>query len=179
MCLPENYNLKYYYYHLLSWPGVSFVAEDEKGRIVGYVLAKMDNDDDGDGGARPHGHITSLAVRRSHRKLGIATLLMEQAELAMVEAYDAAFVSLHVRYTNRAGLTLYERTLGYKKDKLEVKYYADGEDAWAMKKDLSHLGGKGALALDDAGCPRRAAKLTDAERAEAEKAARAAASKSR
>lgn len=40
-CLPENYNMKYYLYHALSWPQISFVAEDHKGRIVGYVLAKM------------------------------------------------------------------------------------------------------------------------------------------
>ena len=40
-CLPENYQMKYYYYHLMSWPQLSFVAENEHGRIVGYVLAKM------------------------------------------------------------------------------------------------------------------------------------------
>jgi len=40
-CLPENYQLRYYFYHALSWPGLSQVAEDYKGRIVGYVLAKM------------------------------------------------------------------------------------------------------------------------------------------
>src|SRR6202042_1217968 len=28
-------------YHALTWPQISFVAEDPKGRIVGYVLAKM------------------------------------------------------------------------------------------------------------------------------------------
>lgn len=28
-------------YHALTWPQVSFVAEDHKGRIVGYILAKM------------------------------------------------------------------------------------------------------------------------------------------
>jgi hypothetical protein len=28
-------------YHALTWPRISFVAEDHKGRIVGYVLAKM------------------------------------------------------------------------------------------------------------------------------------------
>ena len=33
--------MKYYFYHALSWPQLSYVAEDEKGRIVGYVLAKM------------------------------------------------------------------------------------------------------------------------------------------
>ena len=41
LCLPENYQMKYYFYHLLSWPQLSYVACDEKQRIVGYVLAKM------------------------------------------------------------------------------------------------------------------------------------------
>jgi peptide alpha-N-acetyltransferase len=40
-CLPENYQLKYYMYHALTWPQLSYVAEDADGRIVGYVLAKM------------------------------------------------------------------------------------------------------------------------------------------
>jgi len=26
-CLPENYNMKYYYYHMLSWPQLLHVAE--------------------------------------------------------------------------------------------------------------------------------------------------------
>lgn len=40
-CLPENYQMKYYFYHLLSWPNLSYVAEDTNNKIVGYVLAKM------------------------------------------------------------------------------------------------------------------------------------------
>ena len=28
-------------YHGLSWPQLSYVAEDDKGKIVGYVLAKV------------------------------------------------------------------------------------------------------------------------------------------
>jgi hypothetical protein len=28
-------------YHALSWPQLSYVAEDHRGRIVGYVLAKL------------------------------------------------------------------------------------------------------------------------------------------
>lgn len=35
LCLPENYQMKYYFYHGLSWPQLSYVAEDEKGHIVG------------------------------------------------------------------------------------------------------------------------------------------------
>lgn len=63
LCLPENYQMKYYFYHGLSWPQLSFVAEDSKKRIVGYVLAKMEEESE----EVPHGHITSLAVQRSHR----------------------------------------------------------------------------------------------------------------
>lgn len=55
--LPENYTLKYCkfripsqhprrliridLYHALTWPELSYVAVDPKGRIVGYILAKM------------------------------------------------------------------------------------------------------------------------------------------
>eukprot|EP00124_Ichthyophonus_hoferi_P004298 Ihof_evm4s457 gene=Ihof_evmTU4s457 len=121
-CLPENYQMKYYLYHGLSWPQLSYVAEDDNGSIVGYVLAKMDEDD-----KVPHGHITSLAVMRSHRRLGIAYKLMHQASLSMVEAFGAKYVSLHVRESNRAALHLYRDTLGFAVKDVEVKYYADGE----------------------------------------------------
>ena len=76
-CLPENYQMKYYLYHILSWPQLLMVAEDN-GKIVGYVLAKMEED-----AKTPHGHITSLAVLRTHRKLGLATKLMNAAQRAM------------------------------------------------------------------------------------------------
>ena len=39
--LPENYQMKYYLYHALTWPNLSFVAENSSGKVIGYVLAKM------------------------------------------------------------------------------------------------------------------------------------------
>jgi peptide alpha-N-acetyltransferase len=33
--------MRYYFYHALSWPQLSFVAENSNGKIIGYVLAKM------------------------------------------------------------------------------------------------------------------------------------------
>ncbi len=90
---------------------MSYVAEDESGKIVGYVLAKMEDDNNDD--KVPHGHITSLAVKRSHRRLGIAQKLMEQASRAMVENFNAQYVSLHVRVSNRAALHLYQNTLKF------------------------------------------------------------------
>lgn len=125
--------MKYYFYHGLSWPQLSYVAEDEKGEIVGYVLAKMEEDSEDN----PHGHITSLAVKRSHRRLGLAQKLMDQASYAMVECFKAKYVSLHVRISNRAALHLYTNTLKFEISEIEPKYYADGEDAYAMKRDLS------------------------------------------
>ncbi|KAF3860406.1 hypothetical protein F7725_000661 [Dissostichus mawsoni] len=81
LCLPENYQMKYYFYHGLSWPQLSYIAEDENGKIVGYVLAKI----------------------------------------------------------NRAALHLYSNTLKFQISEIEPKYYADGEDAYAMKRDLAHM----------------------------------------
>ena len=131
LCLPENYQMKYYFYHALSWPQLLHVADDN-GQIVGYVLAKMEEDPDGK--TERHGHITSLAVLRSHRKMGIATKLMRVAQAAMETTFGAKYVSLHVRVGNRAALTLYRDTLGYEVHDKEAKYYADHEDAFDMRK---------------------------------------------
>ena len=38
---------------------------------------------------------------------------MEQASRAMVENFNAKYVSLHVRVSNRAALHLYQNTLGF------------------------------------------------------------------
>jgi GNAT superfamily N-acetyltransferase len=83
-----------------------------------------------------HGHITSLAVLRTHRKLGLATKLMNAAQQAMQEVFGAEYVSLHVRKSNRAAFHLYTETLGYKINDIEAKYYADSEDAYDMRKML-------------------------------------------
>lgn len=57
----------------------------------------------------------------------------------MVETFGAHYVSLHVRESNQAAIHLYEKTLGFQREKTEPKYYADGEDAFGMKLDLSAI----------------------------------------
>jgi len=128
-CLPENYTAKYYFYHSLNWSQLLYVAEDSNGKIVGYVLAKIDEESDD-----INGHITSLSVLRTHRKLGIAYQLMSAAHKDMQEVFNADYCSLHVRVSNRAALGLYEGKLEYLKMGVEEKYYADDEDAYIMKK---------------------------------------------
>lgn len=57
----------------------------------------------------------------------------------MAETFGAHYVSLHVRVSNNAALHLYRDTLGFTVDKIEAKYYADGEDAYSMRMELSDL----------------------------------------
>ena len=101
-CLPENYGHRYYLFHFATWPELSFVAVLPNGRVVGYVLAKMSEEAE----TASTGHITSLAVLRSHRKQGLARNLMEQTQRSMADAYQATGLSLHVRITNRAAYGL-------------------------------------------------------------------------
>lgn len=54
----------------------------------------------------------------------------------MAESHRAHYVSLHVRVSNTAALRLYRDTLGFEVEKIESKYYADGEDAYAMHLNL-------------------------------------------
>lgn len=95
--LPENYFLKYYLYHALSWPQLSFVAvvrpkhnslKNEYPKVVGYVLAKME-EEPADGKA--HGHITSLSVMRTHRRLGIAERLMKMSRMWIYFSFSHVF----------------------------------------------------------------------------------------
>lgn len=57
----------------------------------------------------------------------------------MAESHRAHYVSLHVRVSNTAALRLYRDTLGFEVEKIESKYYADDEDAYAMRHDLTPL----------------------------------------
>ena len=70
LCLPENYQLKYYMYHALSWPQLSYVAEDEDGKLVGYVLAKMEDQEN------PEDQVNVKNVDIWHQKITVFRHLM-------------------------------------------------------------------------------------------------------
>eukprot|EP01054_Gregarina_sp_Poly1_P005893 Gregarina_sp_Poly_1__5892@NODE_30_length_19457_cov_61_697267_g27_i0_p9_GENE_NODE_30_length_19457_cov_61_697267_g27_i0NODE_30_length_19457_cov_61_697267_g27_i0_p9_ORF_typecomplete_len158_score10_82Acetyltransf_1/PF00583_25/2_3e10Acetyltransf_10/PF13673_7/8_8e07FR47/PF08445_10/2_8e06Acetyltransf_9/PF13527_7/3_5e06Acetyltransf_7/PF13508_7/0_0001_NODE_30_length_19457_cov_61_697267_g27_i01564416117 len=135
MCLPENYQSKFYFYHSLSWPHCILVGEDCAKQVSGYVLAKMENECS-DAQTPPSGHVTSLSVLRTHRQAGLARNLMKAAHIAMHDNYDGQQSSLHVRVSNRGAFALYCHVLGYRISQLEDSYYADEEDAFSMTKLL-------------------------------------------
>ena len=134
-CLPENYTFKYYYYHYVNWPSISFVAEDTAtSKIVGYVLANVSDEEETPGESK--GHVTSISVLREYRRMGLAKRLMEMSHQAMKDAMGLNSVTLHVRASNHAAIGLYQGKLGYTVVEQDVGYYADGEDALYMKKVL-------------------------------------------
>ena len=132
LCLPENYQFKYYIYHYLSWPSLLHVAEDNNKKIVGYVLAKLEDEEVKSGEVQ--GQITSISVLRTYRRLGVASKLMNHAINMLQEYFDADFVSLNVRVSNRPALNLYHKNLGFDVRGIEKEYYADKEDAYKMRK---------------------------------------------
>jgi peptide alpha-N-acetyltransferase len=130
-CLPENYQFKYYLYHYITWPRCSWVALFD-GKVVGYVLVKLEEEPS----KLPWGHITSLAVLLPYRGRRIAENLMKCAEVSLFHFYKVTTITLHVRVSNVAANKLYQEKLGFKIEMVDEKYYADGEDAFKMKKVL-------------------------------------------
>ncbi|KAL9102336.1 MAG: hypothetical protein Q9163_002517 [Psora crenata] len=155
--LPENYFLKYYLYHALSWPQLSYVAVDvSRPKKTPYDPPKISECDEdasevGIGGevdeAEPYAVKSFLylymypSILYFPKLKGGLTLstLFPRTERAMVETYGARYVSLHVRMSNVAALQLYRDRLGFEVEKVESKYYADGEDAYGMKMDLDFI----------------------------------------
>ena len=81
---------------------------------------------------------------RTHRKLGLATKLMQATARQMVEVFGAEFCSLHVRETNEAAKHLYMQTLKFTKADVEEGYYG-----------ASAAGATGALLRSDGRRPPR------------------------
>jgi len=96
-----------------------------------------------------HAHITALTVAPHARRLGLARTLSSSLEQAGDE-YDAWFVDLFVRKSNKIAQALY-KGMGYSVFRVVEEYYSDdlggpdskgGEDAYDMRKPLKRDVGK-------------------------------------
>ncbi len=92
-------------------------------------------------------HIVTVAVRDSHRRIGIGERLLI-ACLEMAADYDMEVVTLEVRKSNIAAQQLYEK-YGFNRVGLRVRYYTDDhEDAVIMTTPDLASSGYRALADD-------------------------------
>ena len=122
----ETYNRETFEY-LLREPNIlGYQALTSNNAISGFVfvLANTGN----------IAHITTIAVAPEHRKRGVAQLLLDHIDKALI-AKGLESIVLEVRISNYAAQNLYSNH-GYVIIQKLNEYYNDGEDAYLMSKPL-------------------------------------------
>lgn len=77
------------------------------------------------------GYITNIAVKKEYRKMGVATSLLE---FLIKTEKDLAFISLEVRKSNSAAISLYNK-FGFKKKGERKNFYSSPrEDALILTR---------------------------------------------
>jgi [ribosomal protein S18]-alanine N-acetyltransferase len=114
--------------YFMNRVGAETLVADEDGGIVAFVILEVHR-------TRRSGTIVTLDVRETHRRTGHGTRLLIGAEDILakhgVERYD-----LQVDVNNRAAIRFY-RKHGFKTVRTLRNYYANGNDAFLMVKELS------------------------------------------
>ncbi len=134
--LPEHYPRWFWENHLVNWGKAFYVAETDEGKIVGYVMSRVEY---GlgfiVGGMVKKGHIISIAVLPEYRRKGIGSKLLAKALEALRDEYECKEVYLEVRVSNTPAIKMYEKH-GFKIVERIPMYYVDGEDAYLMAREL-------------------------------------------
>jgi N-terminal acetyltransferase B complex catalytic subunit len=82
-----------------------------------------------------HGHVSAVTVAPTYRRLGLAKTLMDDVESISKDVYNAFFVDLFVRSSNKLAINMYDK-FGYSTYRRVLGYYSgdDPEDALDMRK---------------------------------------------
>ena len=82
-----------------------------------------------------HGHVTAVTVSPEFRRLGVAKKLMFYLEDVSTRIFNAYFVDLFVRVSNKLAQLMYGN-LNYVVYRQVLEYYSGEEDAYDMRKAL-------------------------------------------
>lgn len=93
--------------------------------------------DDEDNPKQAHGHITSVAVHRDYRGMGIAEALMQQVLQEMRTTYGLPSCKLNVRVSNAGAQHVYKDMLGFELERLDEGYFQDKEDSQFLNCDFT------------------------------------------
>ncbi|KUJ21748.1 N-acetyltransferase 5 [Mollisia scopiformis] len=141
--LTETYDLEFYFSYLARWPNLFIAAEAQDGTITGYMMGKLESSPSylqfSEHYLPFHAHVTALTVAPHARRLVLAQILTRSLERG-VDEYDAWFVDLYVRRSNKIAQALYGK-MGYSVYRRVLDYYVDGltgdaEDGLDMRKPL-------------------------------------------
>ena len=113
--------------YFMNRDGAETLVLEEDGDIVAFLIMEVHR-------TRRSATIVTLDVRETHRRNGCGTQLLTRAEKILqeygVEAYD-----LQVDVTNRGAITFYKKH-GFNTVRTLKRYYANGNDAFLMVKEL-------------------------------------------
>ena len=110
---------------MLDWPDLTWLAMDGE-RVVGSVVCELKERK-----KRLRGYVAMLSVDPAYRRRGIARDLVLQSLRVMQEA-GCHMATLETEAVNVTATSLYTQ-LGFQKDKLLLRYYLNGGDAWRLK----------------------------------------------
>ena len=129
--LPEHYS-DYFYESLLEELPEAFVVSEISGKIVGYIMCKMEHGFSNFKklGFVKKGHVVSIAITDEHRRKGFGSVLVNEA-INGVKTIQCSELYLEVRCSNNDAVRLYEK-LGFSIIQRLKAYYRDGEDAYVM-----------------------------------------------
>ena len=136
--LPEDYPYFFYKSILDNFPESFLVATNSHGRIVGYVMWRVERIPAKDSlRLLSKGHLVSIAVSTASRRKGIASDLLNNSMPAIEKSNITEFV-LEVRVSNYGAIDLY-KTFGFEIESIKKKYYRDGENAYYMVKKVNDI----------------------------------------
>ena len=129
--LPEHYS-DYFYESLLEELPEAFIVAEISGKIVGYIMCKMEHGFSNFKklGFVKKGHVVSVAVIDEHRGKGFGSVLVEEA-IKGVKIRECSEMYLEVICSNNDAVRLYE-ILEFSITQRLKAYYRDGEDAYVM-----------------------------------------------
>ncbi len=110
----------------LAQPGAVCLVAESAGAIAGFLLAESEG---------PRGHIVTLDVAAGHRRRGIGSALLEEAERRLAAA-GVREVEIETGTENEAGVAFW-RGHGYGNSTVLRGYYLNRHDAFAMRKRLA------------------------------------------
>ena len=134
--LPEHYS-DYFYESLLEELPEAFIVAEISGKIVGYIMCKMEHGFSNFKklGFVKKGHVVSVAVIDEHRGKGFGSVLVEEA-VKGIKIRECSEMYLEVRCSNNDAVRLYEKLRFSITQRLKA-YYRDGEDAYVMSIEFT------------------------------------------
>jgi ribosomal-protein-alanine N-acetyltransferase len=113
--------------YFINHEGAETLVAEENGQILAFLIMEVQP-------GRRRATIVTLDVREPHRRSGHATQLLARAE-RILQDYGVEVYDLQVDVGNEGAIRFYKKQ-GFKTIRTLKKYYANGNDAYLMVKEL-------------------------------------------